>query len=151
MVAAHLLCLIVSCILWGLHMYGFFPHFCCYLISCTQWTCCRVESFPSISFLCLLIVCLYVSTDSAVPVTLFFLNISALQTACLHTNLSHVVRSYENMLWNVWKYSDSLLLSVNWPAKTCVVPPPNLNCCLMFLLALGDITALDFKQFLLKC
>lgn len=59
--------------------------------------------------------------------------------------LSDPMKTYCAMIENT-----TLLLSVSRPAKTCVVTPLNLNLCLMFLLALQDINALDFKQFLLK-
>lgn len=144
--AAHLLCLIVSCVLWSLRMSVlgfFFPHFCCDFLSPVHGE---------------LAVCLILSTrllslplNSVSPCpsnTFILLNIPAF-IHCVFTYWL-VVRSRDNTLWNVCGYSDILLLSVSRPAKTCVVPPHNLHCSLMFLLALQDVTALDFKQFLLK-
>lgn len=103
----------------------FFLHFCCCLFF-------LVHSFPSTSFLWLLIKCLYVPTDSAIPVRhSSSQTYQRCQAACLHINLSHFVRCCENLLWICWKIFWYLLLSVSWPTQTCTVTPRSLNCLLM--------------------
>lgn len=103
----------------------FFLHFCCCLFF-------LLHSFPSTSFLCLLIKCLYVPTDSAIPVRhSSSQTYQHCQAACLHINLSRFVRCCKNLLWNCWKIFCFLLLSVSWPTQTRTVTPLSLNWLLM--------------------
>lgn len=85
MIAAHLFCLVASCILWGLHMCTVFPHLCCHLVSLvhSELAVTINPSHPSPS--CLSIMCLCVSTDFTVlSNTLIPLNMSVF-TDCLFT------------------------------------------------------------------
>lgn len=85
MIAAHLFCLVASCILWGLHMCTVFPHVCCHLVSLVHRELAVTinPSHPSPS--CLSIMCLCVSTDFTVlSNTLIPLNMSVF-TDCLFT------------------------------------------------------------------
>lgn len=148
MIAAHLLCLIASCILWVLHMCAVFPHFCCHLVSLVHSELAVMinPSHPSPS--CLSMMCLCVSTDFTVlSNTLIPLNMSAFTElpvyilTCL--TLSGPVKTCCEMLENILIFCVFLSMDLT---KMSVVTPLSLNCCLLF----QDEIALDFQEFLLK-